>query len=96
MIVFAIYHIDYGFIGLYASPESSKSFSREFVDCVICNGEEGSCDLIANNAGKTGGFSWYLSNIMNLFGWERKSQFDDYDQTFSCYAFSAVWRKAHG
>ena len=88
MLIFAIYHDDIGFIGLYASPNSSKSFTRDFVDYVICEGKEGSCDLLAQKAGLN--YNWNFKSIMNWFGWERESNLDCYDQTFSCYAFKAV------
>lgn len=86
MIIYAIYHADYGFIGLYSSPESSKSFTREFVDVVICDGKEGRCDEIATNA-----ISWMLNNhlvmCLRRYGWKRVKQLDGGDYYMTWYGF---------
>lgn len=86
MNIFALYHFDYGFIGLYSSPESSKSFTREFVDVVICDGKEGRCDEIATNA-----INWMLSNplvnCLQRYGWDRVKELDGGDRDTTWYGF---------
>ena len=84
MIIFAIYHIDMGFIGFYISKEG-KSLSRNFVDVVICNGQQDGCDEITKHAGYN---SSSFCNLMEEYGWNRQSHLDDYDSTFIYCAFS--------
>ena len=72
MIVYAAFNYDDGFFGLFADPSLDKNLSREFVDVVICEGEENSCDVIADKA--SSGFEWRFINIMNFFGWELKPE----------------------
>lgn len=75
----------FGFIGIYPSIDANKSFTREFVDVVICNGKENSCDLVAKKAGYD--FNTYIQKLMIELGWTRVREGDyyNYDEGFYCY-----------